>query len=655
MNRPGGANPAARRYPLCAASAPIDPLDPLRRHPSHALLACPPSRSSPAFASSPLRCRPPPLSRPARKQPLLDVPGPAMASSPSILLEGCNTTGPSSMVVTTLLTFPANTLLSDILNKCHQMSPTPVNFLWVSIQNSTACSTLTPAQWIVACDSFDQAGAQLTNMATASCLNDFLFCPGTLQSDLTSIYCIDCAAPTITTIPWFIYAVQNDAPFSTTTSVATLPTVISMSLTIPTATFIPTSSPSPASSSSSSNIPLIAGVASGALVLLLGAVLFCLYRRRQQKARQLQASPSRQVSLPSGQSPVGNAPPPVAGNTASPGDARGMTYAAPYPQSYPDNQQPLHITYPSAPRPSGSLPRQPVAQNPYHPSLPRAAQYPYPQPEVPLQSYPIYVHPSPPPAPQQQQQYYSPVNAVLDNAARTATNSPAQGPIGEYGAAYPPQGPDTRFSPSQQQIPAARTYAGPQPSNNRADTALPNFSGTVSLENSIRGSLVRTNPTLFNPQASPSPTQTHSHPPPHPHPLQHSPSPPLSHLSESSATKPSPPQINTGSPVRINAVPDMDPRLLTIAETLRRHTSARTSSFIQTHPGAVAAAQADETGPKIELSTVEKEFVPINGDEIHMQIGDQVDIIYKFDDGWCYGYNYRTLERGVFPVDSLVK
>lgn len=46
-------------------------------------------------------------------------------------------------------------------------------------------------------------------------------------------------------------------------------------------------------------------------------------------------------------------------------------------------------------------------------------------------------------------------------------------------------------------------------------------------------------------------------------------------------------------------------------------------------------------------------FSPEASDEIRLNVGDTVDIIQEFDDGWAQGKNMMTNQSGLFPLDCL--
>ncbi|KAJ3121607.1 Sorbin and SH3 domain-containing protein 1 [Physocladia obscura] len=47
------------------------------------------------------------------------------------------------------------------------------------------------------------------------------------------------------------------------------------------------------------------------------------------------------------------------------------------------------------------------------------------------------------------------------------------------------------------------------------------------------------------------------------------------------------------------------------------------------------------------------EFVPQNGDEVALRVGDRVLLKHEYDDGWAYGFNTSTKKEGILPLDCL--
>ncbi|KAI9483676.1 MAG: hypothetical protein EXX96DRAFT_478787 [Benjaminiella poitrasii] len=47
-------------------------------------------------------------------------------------------------------------------------------------------------------------------------------------------------------------------------------------------------------------------------------------------------------------------------------------------------------------------------------------------------------------------------------------------------------------------------------------------------------------------------------------------------------------------------------------------------------------------------------YTPTLSDEIDIQVGDQVEVLVEYDDGWCQGINLsRGGQKGVFPKHCL--
>lgn len=60
--------------------------------------------------------------------------------------------------------------------------------------------------------------------------------------------------------------------------------------------------------------------------------------------------------------------------------------------------------------------------------------------------------------------------------------------------------------------------------------------------------------------------------------------------------------------------------------------------------------QATEHTPSIGKYTVVATFVPTLSDELDIEVGDQVELIVEYDDGWCQGINAsKGGNKGVFP------
>ena len=70
-------------------------------------------------------------------------------------------------------------------------------------------------------------------------------------------------------------------------------------------------------------------------------------------------------------------------------------------------------------------------------------------------------------------------------------------------------------------------------------------------------------------------------------------------------------------------------------------------------PPASSLAQK-EPQQSLGVYTVAATYSPTLSDEIDIQIGDQVEVLVEYDDGWCQGINLsRNNAKGVFPKHCL--
>ncbi|KAJ3121320.1 hypothetical protein HK098_003788 [Nowakowskiella sp. JEL0407] len=68
---------------------------------------------------------------------------------------------------------------------------------------------------------------------------------------------------------------------------------------------------------------------------------------------------------------------------------------------------------------------------------------------------------------------------------------------------------------------------------------------------------------------------------------------------------------------------------------------------------APATTQSYIPTPSFSLLVVMDEFFPTLDDEIQLQIGDKVQVVEQYDDGWCIGKNLNSGEIGAFPGACL--
>ena len=54
--------------------------------------------------------------------------------------------------------------------------------------------------------------------------------------------------------------------------------------------------------------------------------------------------------------------------------------------------------------------------------------------------------------------------------------------------------------------------------------------------------------------------------------------------------------------------------------------------------------------PSLKQVTVLREFIPTLKDELHLQLGQHVQVTKEFDDGWATGLIIETRQEGVFPL-----
>ncbi|KAI9254293.1 hypothetical protein BY458DRAFT_521067 [Sporodiniella umbellata] len=53
------------------------------------------------------------------------------------------------------------------------------------------------------------------------------------------------------------------------------------------------------------------------------------------------------------------------------------------------------------------------------------------------------------------------------------------------------------------------------------------------------------------------------------------------------------------------------------------------------------------------IYSVAATYTPTLSDEIDIQVGDQVELLVEYDDGWCQGINLSQNTKGVFPKHCL--
>lgn len=71
-----------------------------------------------------------------------------------------------------------------------------------------------------------------------------------------------------------------------------------------------------------------------------------------------------------------------------------------------------------------------------------------------------------------------------------------------------------------------------------------------------------------------------------------------------------------------------------------------TSTFDQYEVTPISSQQTQSLG----LYKVVATYTPTLGDEIVVDIGDQVELLVEYDDGWCQGINVsKNHAKGVFP------
>jgi Na+-transporting methylmalonyl-CoA/oxaloacetate decarboxylase gamma subunit len=56
---------------------------------------------------------------------------------------------------------------------------------------------------------------------------------------------------------------------------------------------------------------------------------------------------------------------------------------------------------------------------------------------------------------------------------------------------------------------------------------------------------------------------------------------------------------------------------------------------------------------KSQQFEVNYEYDAVAGDEIDMRMGNKVEIIERFDDGWARGFNVQSGKVGIFPLSCL--
>ncbi|EJF63211.1 hypothetical protein DICSQDRAFT_25521, partial [Dichomitus squalens LYAD-421 SS1] len=76
------------------------------------------------------------------------------------------------------------------------------------------------------------------------------------------------------------------------------------------------------------------------------------------------------------------------------------------------------------------------------------------------------------------------------------------------------------------------------------------------------------------------------------------------------------------------------------------------ADLFEARPGS-ATTQDSTPAHFAPIEMVRRPFVPTVHDEIAVDVGDQVRVIRRFDDGWAVVENVTTGVRGLIPIDCL--
>lgn len=72
-----------------------------------------------------------------------------------------------------------------------------------------------------------------------------------------------------------------------------------------------------------------------------------------------------------------------------------------------------------------------------------------------------------------------------------------------------------------------------------------------------------------------------------------------------------------------------------------------------TSPAAAAIASKSDEMDSSETMQVMFEYQANLFDELTLNVGDQVQVSSKFDDGWALGFNVTTQQQGTFPLACI--
>lgn len=83
----------------------------------------------------------------------------------------------------------------------------------------------------------------------------------------------------------------------------------------------------------------------------------------------------------------------------------------------------------------------------------------------------------------------------------------------------------------------------------------------------------------------------------------------------------------------------------------KQHVKKRESSFVITHP---LSSSEIRQKPSLGIYRVTATYTPTLNDEMVVQMGDEIEVLVEYDDGWCQGINLsRDHIKGVFPQHCL--
>ncbi|KAJ3117267.1 hypothetical protein HK098_006307, partial [Nowakowskiella sp. JEL0407] len=86
---------------------------------------------------------------------------------------------------------------------------------------------------------------------------------------------------------------------------------------------------------------------------------------------------------------------------------------------------------------------------------------------------------------------------------------------------------------------------------------------------------------------------------------------------------------------------------------MQQNDTRQTQLSIATLNAPTAATQSYIPTPSFTLLVAVEEFFPTLDDEIQLQVGDKVQVVEQYDDGWCIGKNLTSGEIGAFPGACL--